>query len=55
MNQLIKIEIEAEFGSDFQKETANKTLELMILGWVQHIKYAHKKNRIDYAIEKTNK
>lgn len=47
---IIKIDIQAQFGSDFQTEAALTTLETMIQGWAIHYRLSHKKNKIEFTI-----
>lgn len=46
----INIKIDAEFGSEFQKDTAVKFLKIIMLAWEKHLVQAHKKNKIKIII-----
>lgn len=46
----ININIEADFGSDWQEETNIASLTLMVVSWALSVKQAHKKNKIDIGI-----
>ena len=40
-----RVEIWAEFGSDFQREVNEAPLRIMLETWVQHMMARHKKNK----------
>jgi hypothetical protein len=48
----IKIEIDTIFGSEFQQEFAEKTLQMLLYSWAQYLHSSHKKNLVIYRIEK---
>lgn len=52
MTKKIKVEIEAEFGSDFQAETHEKALMMLLETWASFMMQRHSKNS---AIIRTNK
>lgn len=51
MKQKVKItlEVEATFGSDFQRECAMEAFHAMILVWETHYANSHKGNKIESA------
>lgn len=49
--QKITIQIEAEWGSDFQKEVALDSLKVIIEAWSNFRDKSHKKNKITYKIK----
>lgn len=46
MKQKITVEIEAEYGSDFQTELRTETLISLLQIWRGQVKYGHKKNTV---------
>lgn len=50
----IFIEINAQFGSDFQKSSAQTTLEMLLKSWATFYKGSNKKNIISYEINKAD-
>ena len=49
---MIQININAEFGSDFQKEVAINSLDAMMRAWVEFYKTTHRNNKIgEFKIE----
>jgi len=48
----IKIEIDTIFGSEFQQEFAENSLQMMLYSWAQYLHSTHKKNLVTYRIEK---
>ena len=48
----ISVEIDADFGSQFQEEAALRALENLLLGWSQFWQSKHAKTRIQHRIIK---
>jgi hypothetical protein len=46
MKQTINIQIEVEYGSEFQSGVHFKSLTLMLQAWRIYVKGAHKKNKV---------
>ena len=51
MKKTISLEINASFGSKFQKETALDALALMLKAWTQFYELNHKKNKIEFKVK----
>ena len=49
--KLTNIKIITEFGSDFQKELADKSLLIMLSAWKETYNNTHKKNIIKVEID----
>jgi len=47
----IKIDIEAQAGSHFQREFLKKAIHAYLVAVTSFYENAHKKNRIDYSVE----
>ena len=48
------IEIDCDFGSDFQRVTARDTLMILLRAWQTHTTAVHQKNRAFIAINGDN-
>lgn len=42
----LRINVEAKFGSDFQKEVAMNSLKMMMIAWKEFYKTTHRNNVI---------
>jgi len=49
------IKVEAEFGSDFQEQSGLGAVMAMLEGWKMFYSDKHKKNKLNYKIEKISK
>lgn len=47
----IEVEIEAEYGSEFQEDFGTRSLSLMLQAWVTYLSGSHKKNNINVRIK----
>lgn len=43
----VTLEIDGKFGSEFQRKSAEETLKLMLLSWIQFYQSRHKQTHID--------
>lgn len=50
----VEIEIDCEFGSDFQRIVARDTLMILLRAWKTHTQTVHQKNRAFIAINGDN-
>lgn len=55
MKKRIIITIDAEFGSNFQKELADKAIYTVMEGLALYLRNTHKKNVFTYKKEEFNK
>ena len=51
MKQHITVDINAEFGSKFQKDVFKEALETCLYGMAVHFSLSHKNNDVTYELE----